>query len=211
MTGITYHPSSRQVGQFRKHKTTPTASNGKTSFVMTIMESIAGPREEWNPGTTSSGVIEDQLPRDKSAGWVDQPPPVRYNLNREPPEKPMGPYIKPPVSYADLGQPCHVCGGDHSPEEHQATAFTNQVMGLEATNPDPVVTRPRTERDTFGFNWSDILRLALPGNRNLDGAPGVNEPVEMPTAVPTKVIPRFEADPSVIPWGPDHPHWAGGA
>jgi len=156
MTGITYHPSSRQVGKFKKHKTTPTASNG-TSFVMTIMESIAGPREEWNPGTTSSGVIEGQLPRDKSAGWVDQPPPVRYNLNREPTEKPMGPYIQPPASYADLGQPCPVCGGDHSPEEHQAAEFTKQVMGLEATNPDPVVTQPKTEQSTFGLNWGQTI------------------------------------------------------
>ena len=34
----------------------------------------------------------------------------------------------------------------------QTPNFVRQVMGLEETNPDPVVTRPRTERDTFGFN-----------------------------------------------------------
>ena len=52
---------------------------------------------------------------------------------------------------------CQVCGGEHTTEEHQAKSFVDQVMGLEATNPDPVVTQPKTEQSTFGLNWGQTI------------------------------------------------------
>ena len=59
---------------------------------------------------------------------------------------------------------CQVCGGEHTTEEHDAMtqdvqkSFVDQVMGLEATNPDPVVTRPKTESSSFGFNWGQTIQ-----------------------------------------------------
>ena len=78
---------------------------------------------------------------------------------------------------------CPICGGNHTPEEHQAQeaqqSFVDQVMGLEATNPDPVVTQPKTEQSTFGLNWGQTIQ---------------------------------QFDPVLSsPWGPGHPHWPGGA
>jgi len=49
-------------------------------------------------------------------------------------------------------------------EDRLGSRFTQQVMGLEETDPDPVVTRPKTEQSTLGFNWGRTIQQFNPAS-----------------------------------------------